>query len=204
MSRRQLQTAARVFALLATLVVSCGGNPTPSNYPTQQYHVEDTTLGPGDLFEVRIYNEAEMSSDYYVSSQGTIQFPHIGTVAVSGKTPEQVEDEIGKRLADGYLVNPQVSILVKEINSRKVSVFGQVRKPGTLSFRDGMTIVEAVSQAGGFTGMAKANAVTVTRKEADAGKEVKYTVPVEAIGKGSAANFYMRPGDVIFVPERWY
>jgi polysaccharide export outer membrane protein len=93
-------------------------------------------------------------------------------------------------------------VLVKEFNSRKVSVFGQVRKPGTMPYGDGMTIVEAVSQAGGFTGMARRNAVTVTRKRE--GKEIKYTVPVEKIGEGSAANFYLRPGDVVFVPERWY
>jgi len=198
----RFQTA--LACLFAVLCAAACGNPPPSQYPTQEYHVEDTTLGPGDLFEVRVFNEAEMSSDYHVSSQGTIQFPHIGMVAVTGKTPEQVEEEIRKRLADGYLVKPQVSILVKEINSRKVSVFGQVRKPGTLSFRDGMTIVEAVSQAGGFTGMAKKNGVTVTRKDPSSGGEQKYTVPVESIGKGAAANFYVRPGDVIFVPERWY
>ncbi len=160
------------------------------------------------MFEIRVFNQAEMSNAYSVSAQGTIQFPLIGDVAVSGKTPEEVEIDIRDRLADGYLKNPQVSILVKEIRSRKVSVFGQVRRPGTLSFSDGMTIVEAVSQAGGFTGMAKKNGVTVTRQteeqEGAKTKEEKYTVPVERIGKGSAANFYLRPGDVIFVPERWY
>lgn len=189
--------ACSVFAVLGC------GDPPPSNYPTQQFEVDATTLGPGDLFEVRVFNEAEMSTDYRVSSAGTIKFPHIGRIEVSGKSPEQLEEEIQRRLADGYLRNPQVSILVKEINSRKVSVFGQVRKPGALAFRDGMTIVEAVSQAGGFTGMAKKNAVTVTRKDPEQ-KELKYTIPVESIGKGSAANFYMRPGDVVFVPERWY
>ncbi len=197
-----------MIAVCLAIVGSMGSiagckDPPPSQYPTQKYHVEDTTLGPGDIFEVRVFNQEEMSNTYSVSSQGTIQFPLIGDVMVSGKTPEQVELDIRERLSDGYLKNPQVSILVKEIRSRKVSVFGQVRRPGTLSFSDGMTIVEAVSQAGGFTGMAKKNGVRVTRRSSDQ-KEMKYTVPVEKIGKGAAANFWLRPGDVIFVPERWY
>lgn len=179
------------------------GDPPPSSYPTQPPKIEsDTTLGPGDVIEVRVFQQEDMSAPYSVSAQGTISFPLIGSVAIAGKTPAQVETEIRTRLADGYLRSPQVSILVKEFNSRKISVFGQVRKPGTMPYGEGMTIIEAVSQAGGFTGMAKRNAVRVSRKRD--GEEIKYTVPVEKIGQGSAANFYLRPGDVVFVPERWY
>lgn len=188
--------------LAITAAFGCG-DPPPSEYPSQPIEVEgNTTLGPGDVFAVRVYNQDEMSDDYAVSGDGTISFPLIGVVAVTGKTPSQLEVELRERLADGFFKNPQVSVLVKEYNSKKVSVFGQVRRPGTLPFGDGMTIVEAISQAGGFTGMARRNAVTVTRDEAEGQK--KYTVPVERIGKGSAANFYLVPGDVVFVPERWY
>jgi polysaccharide export outer membrane protein len=189
--------------LVIVLVVAGCGDPPASSYPTEPPRIEaDATLGPGDVIEIRVFQQEDMSAPYSVSAQGTIAFPLIGNVAIAGKTPAQVETDIRDRLAGGYLRSPQVSVLVKEFNSRKVSVFGQVRKPGTMPYGDGMTIVEAVSQAGGFTGMARRNAVTVTRKRE--GKEIKYTVPVEKIGEGSAANFYLRPGDVVFVPERWY
>ncbi len=192
----------------ALLVLLAGGlpalgcaDPPPSRYPSEEVHVEDSTLGPGDIFDVRVYRQEAMSATYDVSPEGTIAFPLIGEVLVSGKTPKQVEEEIRSRLADGYLVNPQVSLLIKEQRSRNVSVFGQVQHPGRLPFSHSMTIVEAISQAGGFSPMAKKNAVTVTRAEANNTKR-KYTVPVESIGDGKAPNFFLRPGDVIWVPER--
>ena len=101
---------------------------------------------------------------------------------------------------DGYLKNPQVSILVKEYKSKKISVFGQVRTPGTLPYTEGMTVVEAVAQAGGFGELARKNAVTVSRGADDA--KTTFTVPVEDIGEGTADNFFLRPGDVVFVPRR--
>jgi polysaccharide export outer membrane protein len=189
-----------IAALLACLIFSSCGDPPPSEYPTQQIYAQDTTLGAGDVFEVRVYRQEEMTGTYNVNDTGSISFPLIGEVQVSGKTPAAVETEIRTRLADGYLKNPQVSVLVKEYNSKKLSVFGEVRKTGTFAYVAGMTIVDAVSQAGGFTDMARKNAVTVTRKGEK--KSENFTVPVESIGKGKAANFYVRPGDVVFVPRR--
>ncbi len=193
---------ACAFITFLALTAACS-DPPPSEYPTQEVHLEDTTLGPGDIFEVRVYKQDTMSGAYDVSPEGTIAFPLIGEVAVAGKTPKAVEEEIRNRLADGYLVNPHVSVLVKEYRSHAVSVFGQVQKPGRLPYTHSMTIVEAISQAGGFSPMAKKNAVTVTRAEGDNPKK-KYTVPVESIGDGKAPNFFLRPGDIIWVPERLF
>jgi polysaccharide export outer membrane protein len=194
----------RIVGSLIVLFVCCTvlgcGDPPPSKYPPPQDHVEDTTLAPGDVFEVRVYQQEEMTNKYRVTSAGTISFPLIGMVQVAGKTPAEVESDIRDRLADGYLRNPQVSLLVSEFGSQTVSVFGEVQRPGTLKFSNAMTIIDAISQAGGLTPMAKKNAVTVTRVED--GKKRKYTVPVEDIGKGKALNFQVRPGDVVYVPER--
>jgi polysaccharide export outer membrane protein len=194
--------------LLVALVAACGlfRDPPPSEYPSQEVYVEDTTLGPRDTFEVRVFRHENMSGTYEVSESGTINFPEIGLVEVQGRTPAEVEQEIQKRLADGYLVNPTVSILVKEYKSKTISVLGQVRKPTTIPYAAGMSIVDAISQAGGFTPMARKNAVKVTRtgaRDASA-KSESFTVPVESIAKGNAKAFFLRPGDTIFVPERWY
>lgn len=188
-----------IALIVAVSLVGCS-DPPPSEYPTQQVYVEDTTLGAGDMFEVRVFRQDDMTGTYSVSSEGTISFPLIGEVEVAGKTPADVERELRERLAEGYLKNPQVSVLVKEYKSKKISVFGQVREPGTFAYSEGMTVVEAVAQAGGFTDLARKNAVSVTRA---VGKEkTKFTVPVENIGEGKADNFYLRPGDVVFVPRR--
>jgi protein involved in polysaccharide export with SLBB domain len=200
---------ASLLVCIALLLGACHlfRDPAPSNYSSQEVYAEDTTLGPRDVFEVRVFRHDEMSGTYSVSDDGTINFPEIGLVEVRGKTPATIEQDIQKRLADGYLVNPSVSVLVKEYKSKTVAIFGQVRKPTTIPYSAGLSIVDAISQAGGFTQMAHKNAVKVTRLETDATgqqKSISYTVPVESIAQGSAKPFYLRPGDTLYVPERWY
>ncbi len=190
-----------IFAICC--VLSCG-DPPPSQYPTSAVVLHDNTLGVGDVFDVRVFQQKEMSSTYRVSSDGTISFPYIGAMMVVGNTPRQVEELIRTKLADGVLRDPHVSVFVKEYASKKVSIFGQVKKPGTLAYSEGMTIVEAISMAGGFTARAQKNATTVTRTitRKEKSNVRKYTVPVESIGEGKANMFYVRPSDVVFVPQR--
>lgn len=161
----------------------------------------DTTLGPEDVFDVRVFGEKDLSNTYRISSDGSIDFPLIGTVNVNGKTPTEVADMIELQLIEGqFLKRPQVSILVTEYNSKKVSVFGQVKQPGTFPYKDGMSVVEAISKAGGFTSMAKANNTVVVRIVN--GEKRRFKVPVEDIGEAKAPNFVLRAGDILFVPER--
>ena len=189
------------FTLAVVALIGCS-DPPPSKYPVQQASVQDAALGPRDIFEVRVFRQEDLSGLFEVSPQCTISYPLIGIVEVCEKTPPEVEQVIRERLADGYIKEPQVSVLIKEYRSKSVSVFGQVKKPGTLPYAGGMTVVEAISQAGGFTEMARKNAVTVTR--VTKGKKTNYTVPVESIGEGKADNFMVRPGDVVFVPRRMW
>lgn len=191
-----------ILALTTAFAVTGCGDPPPSVYPSQQTYVEDTTLGPSDIFEVRVFRQKELSGLYSVGAEGLFSFPLIGSIRAKGKTPIQLEATIRERLADGYLVDPQVSIMVKEYNSKKVSVLGQVKRPGKLRFAEGMTVIDAIAQAGGFAALARKNAVTVTR--VGDGEKTSYTIPVESIGRGKADNFYVRPNDVVFVPKRLY
>ena len=194
--------ALLVFLSIA-FAVSCGGGrprpkeerlPAPASAP-------DTTFGPGDLFDVRVYGEKELTNTFSISSNGTIDYPLLGTIKAEGLTPTELAMAIASGLKEGnYLKDPQVSILVKEYKSKKISVFGQVKEPGTFPYQDGMTIVEAISLAGGFTSMARQNETTVIRLVN--GKETRFRVPVEEIGQGKAVNFFVMTGDIIFVPER--
>jgi polysaccharide export outer membrane protein len=165
---------------------------------------KDAAVGPGDLFDIRVFGEQSLSSSYEVAADGTINFPLIGVVQAAGKTPPEIEHEIQTRLADGYIKQPSVSVRVTEYRSRRVSVFGQVRSPGTFPYSENMSIVEVIARAGGFTGLAKKNAVRVTRGGAAGNKEGIIVVAVEDIGQGKAPNFLLRPGDVVFVPERLF
>ncbi len=158
-----------------------------------------STLGPGDVFEVKIYDEAELSGMYRVSSGGTINFPLIGRLIVDGLTSTDAADLIQHRLAEKYLKDPNVNVFIREYNSKKVSVFGEVNKPGTFNFEDRMTIIQVISMAGGFTKMAAKDDTNITRIVD--GEEKRYPVPVEAIAQGEAKNFYLEPGDIVYIPE---
>jgi protein involved in polysaccharide export with SLBB domain len=203
-------------ALLAVIVslaaLSLGahcGDPTASKYPTQAFYVEDSTLGADDQLEITVYlgggstKIEDISKVYPLSADGSLSFPMIGTVEAMGRSTADVEQEIRTRLADGYIVSPNVTVQVKEYRSKKISIFGEVRKPGTLSWRPSMTINEAISDAAGFTAMARPNAAVVTRRGAE-GSTQKYTVPIEKIANNSAPQFYLRPGDSIYIPKRLF
>lgn len=197
-----MRRLALVFALSIGLgTAACRDNP-PVTYPTSAPIEEaESTLGGGDVLELVIfYGTNESKATYRLGPTGAISVQFIGRVEASGKTVASLEQEIRERLADGYLVDPIVNLTLVEANSRRVSVFGQVQRAGTIKFVPGLTIVDAVAQSGGFTPMARKNMVQITRVVD--GKKKTYTVPVELIGEGRRPNFMMAAGDVVFVPER--
>jgi len=164
--------------------------------------VADTSLGVGDSFDVRVYGEPDLSGSYRVGAEGAINFPLAGVIQVQGLDPQQLAKRIADKLSDGILRNPQVTVLVKEQTSKKVYILGQVSKPGTFNYTPSMSVVEAITMAGGFTPLAAKNDTTLTRN--DQGVKTTVKVPVEDIGSGKARNVYLRPGDIISVPERLF
>jgi polysaccharide export outer membrane protein len=191
----------RMFPLVILVVApACFWQKTPETpvVPENTY-VPASTLGPGDVLEVKVYDETELSGIFAVGAAGTINYPLIGKVEVEGATSSDVADAIQRRLGEKFLKNPQVSIVIREYNSKKVSVFGEVNKPGTFKYEDNMTVIQAVSMAGGFTKTAAKNQTNVTRL--DSGEEKKFYVPVEAIAEGKTKNFVLQPGDIVYVPE---
>jgi len=156
-------------------------------------------LGPGDVFEVRIYGEKGLSGVHRMADDGSIDFPLIGRVDANGLTPREIGAQIVERLRQGYLVSPSVSVYVREYNSRKIFVLGQVKTPGTFAYSSGMNVVEAVALAGGFSPTANPDYVVVTRDVE--GRETRIPVPVGKISKGLAANLELQSGDIIYVPD---
>ncbi len=158
-----------------------------------------TTLGPGDLIEVRVFEEADLSGPYRVAPGGTIDFPLCGKVHVQGMNTSATADMLTRCLGEKYLKHPQVSVLLREYNSKKIFVFGEVQKPGTFPYEEDMSIIQAITMAGGFTKVASKNDIAVTRQVE--GRETKIRVPVADIGTGREKNFRLQPGDIVFVPE---
>jgi len=169
--------------------------------PDRATVIQTATLGPGDVVEIRVYQEKDLSGLYRLSSDGTFEYPLVGQVKAEGLTPGTLSDLLVTRLKSGYLRNPQVTVFVKEYNSKKVFVLGQVNKPGTFVFEDKMSIVQAITLAGGFKSLAAKDRIVLTR--VIDGEEKKFVVPVEQIGLGKKQNLLLQPGDIIFVPETW-
>jgi polysaccharide export outer membrane protein len=160
------------------------------------------TLGIGDLMEVRVYQETDLSGAFKVSPEGSIDFPLCGRVSVMGLTSQKAADAITGCLKNGFLKNPQVTVLVREFSSKKVFVLGEIAKPGTFPYEENMSILQAVLLAGGFTKTSSKNGTSVTRLVN--GQETRVRVPVADIEQGREKNFPLQPGDIIFVPESFF
>lgn len=195
-------TDHRVWALCALGVLGgCGRGAGATSLPAQPAPREDTSLGVGDVFAVRVYGEPDLSQDYRVGSDGTIDFPLLGSLVVEGLAPSVIAERLEQRLrADQILVDPQVSIFVKEVTSRRVSVVGAVSQSGTFPLTSNMTVVQAISLAGGFSPLASRNDTVVTRREDDELR--RYRIRVDDVTRGRVADFILRPGDIVFVPQR--
>lgn len=185
--------------VLALLSGATCGLPSASELPPPDLEMTEV-LGPGDVVEVRIFNEPDLSGVHQVSESGTIRMPLIGPVKVQGLTPDQLSASLTEAYNARYLKRAEVSLFVKERHSQKVFVLGQVGKPGPVPINTGrMTVIEAIALAGGTTKLADATRALLTREQA--GKQVRVAVDVSAIGKGQAPDVELQPGDILFVPE---
>ena len=186
--------------MLLVGLLGCGSSAT-SAMSVKARAPERTTLGPGDSFEVRVYGEESLSGKHQVGDDGTITFPLVGRVEVAGRAP----NEIGRTLEDalrerGILRQPTVSVFLLEHTSRRITVMGAVAKPGTISMRPGMTILDAIGNAGGLTGLASGDHTIVSRRVD--GKLRRFRVAVEGISEGTADDFPVQAGDIVYVPQR--
>lgn len=162
---------------------------------------DDTTLGAGDVFQVRVYGQDDLSASYRVAQDGSIDFPLVGRVDVGGQEPTEIADLIATRLREGdILVAPQVSVLVEEYNSKRLSVMGAVAQTGTFPMTPGLTVVQAISAAGGFSPLASRNDTVLTRRVD--GALQRYRVQVDRISRGQEQDIPVQAGDIIYVPER--
>lgn len=191
------------MAAVAALVCVACSSTAPSGYTDIPSDVRSAlqaaSLGPGDEFEVRVYEEAGLSGMYVVSPTGQIDYPLLGTLTVEGLVASQVASLLRQKLGQGFLRNPYVVVQVKTLNSKKVYVLGEIKAPGRFQYSDNMSIVEAITLAGGFGPLAEKNYVIITR--VDGAGERRIPVPVEKIMQGLARNFSLQPGDIVYVPE---
>lgn len=167
-------------------------------------------IGTEDVIEIRVWDHEDLYSVVEISPEGKFNFPFIGSVHADGLSVLRLENLLEKELADGYLISPQVTISVKEYKNQKVSLLGEVNKPGIYSLKGNTHILELISQAGGFTDNA-GQTITIVRPKSPA-KNRKLPVPGESKESESITlvlsefeanstfkNFSVVSGDTIYV-----
>jgi protein involved in polysaccharide export with SLBB domain len=154
-------------------------------------------IGRMDSVEVRVFREDELTTRGQLSSDGTISMPLIGAVRVEGLTTDQAAAAISRRLKDGYLVRPEVSVSIEARIRRTVTILGQAQRPGVFEIpvHRRLTLVEAVGMAGGTTRIANEKKVTLKR-----GGQI-FSVNLKDITNGKGEDITLRDGDTISIPE---
>jgi len=159
----------------------------------------DYKIGPQDVLRIDVWKEPDISRTIPVRPDGKISLPLLNDVQAAGMTAMQLAGSLRESLSK-YLTNPQVTVTVTEINSRRVYITGEVTRAGAIPLLPNMTVLQALSSAGGFTQFAKPKNIYVLRTED--GKQVKHPFNYKEVVKGNLPeqNILLQPGDVIVVP----
>jgi len=164
---------------------------------------KDYTLGPQDVIKITVWDNPDLSGTWAISLQGEINYQFVGDIKAAGLTATQFARELMVILADGYLINPQVTVEVIKYLSQKIVVIGEVKSPGTYYLTKRITLVEVISMAGGSTKEADREIILVRQeKEGNLNKEIKRYIDFRAALEGNfKENIFLKGGDTIFVPK---
>jgi polysaccharide export outer membrane protein len=189
------------FTCLLLLAAACSsGSGPPTNLPPA---APSTKLGIGDLFEITVVGEKDLPHEYRVQPDCSIDFPYLDRVqSVCGLEPQELVDKLKEDLKKAnILTHPQLTLVVKQYASKKVTVGGQVNKPGIVAWTDGLGVFEVIQQSGGLTSIADGKNVVLVRRTSN-GKSVTVTINVDGIGNGTQPDIPVQAGDTIKVDAR--
>ncbi|MCC7181487.1 MAG: polysaccharide biosynthesis/export family protein [Acidobacteria bacterium] len=198
-------------ALLLSLTVSAvepvratAVRPLPTTAQAQQLSnepatPEDYVIGPGDVLGVQFWREAEMSGDVTVRPDGRITLPVIGEIQAAGLRPEALKDQI-LAAASKFMTDPNVAIVIRTINSRKVFITGRVTTPGAHLLVAPLTVLQAIALAGGLTEYADSKNITILRNENGEVRSLKFNYKDVSKGRNLSQNIQLLPGDTVVVP----
>jgi len=189
-----------LFLSSAPLAVSSEKNNNSDAQKSLPYKVS-----VGDKLGITVYEENDLSDTFEIKEDGTITYPLLGHIAVEGLNKMQIEQKISLLLKEDYLVNPHVRVKINSYNKRCVLLMGHVEKSGTYEFPEGknLTLLELITQAGGFTGYAAMNGTKIIRTT-ESGEKVVLDPRFKDIMSGRKKDIRLEPGDLVIVPERLF
>jgi polysaccharide export outer membrane protein len=153
-------------------------------------------IGPGDVLDVSVFKVPELGRTVTVADTGTVNLPLVGEIVAVGRTPQDVEREVTRKLGAKYLQSPQVTVSIKEYNSQRVTVDGAVKRPGVFPYRSSVSLLQVIAMADGLDANSDA-AVVVFRQTAGERQAARFDI--DAIRNGEAPDPAIKPGDVVVV-----
>jgi polysaccharide export outer membrane protein len=200
-----------VLALLLLLPIGAFAQSSSTSHPapaaatdkpaTSKPHSDNSyVIGANDALAIDVWKEPNISRSVSVRSDGKISLPLVGELQASGQTPEQLEQEITKRL-QSYISEPEVTVIVSESKSQKVNILGMVAHPGAYLLTSSTTILDAVALAGGFKDFAKQKSIYVLRPSPDGSQQkIPFNYKDVIKGKNPEQNIRLQSGDTVVVP----
>lgn len=169
---------------------------------TAQADEADYLVGAGDVLKIMVYDHPDLLTITRVSGSGSIAFPLVGLVKVDGLTVNQIAQEVAAKLDGEYIVRPQVSVYIEEFRSKKVTIIGQVGRPGLYELSGTKNLMELISEAGGLT-QDYGNTVTIHRKTVAEGEEKTITINLKDVleSGGASYNVPILDGDSVVVSK---
>jgi polysaccharide export outer membrane protein len=169
-------------------------------HPATKAHDAAYVIGSSDVLAITVWKEPEISRSIPVRPDGKISLPLIGELQAAGRTPLQLEQDISGKLK-AYIANPDVNVMVQQINSEKFNVLGRVAKSGSFSLSSDTTVLDAIATAGGFLDFAKVTGIYVLRSTPGGGqKRLAFNYKDVIKGKHPEQNIKLEPGDTVVVP----
>ncbi len=167
--------------------------PGPSISP-EQYKI-----GPEDMLAVSVWKNEAMSRTVPVRPDGMISLPLLDDVQAAGLTPMQLRDVIIKKLSD-YMPAPEVSVIVNDVRSFKVSVMGEVVRPARYELKSVTTVLDVLAQAGGFNQFANRSRIVILRPNGKTMTRIPFNYNKVVASGGEDENIYLQPNDIVLVP----
>lgn len=197
MIRIKAKTAAK-FLLFTFIIVLFAGfvqiSPAVGSSGQDYY-----TIGKGDVLEIAVWNEPEVSRKVQVRVDGRISMPLVDDIQAAGMTPMELKDVITRRLAD-YIEVPVVTIMIHEKAPKSYFVLGEVANPGEFTLADDITVLQALAMAGGFTEWANKRNLLLLRKTDTGEQRIDINYRDIVSGKETSQNLRILPGDTVVVP----
>jgi len=159
----------------------------------------DYRIGPEDLLDISVWNNTAIGRTVPVRPDGKISLPLLNDVQAAGLTPMQLRDALINKLQE-YMPTPEVSVIVKEVHSFKVSVIGEIKRPGRHELKGQATVLDVLALAEGFGDFASRGKIVVLRPAGETVMHIPFNYNKVLSNNGAMENFFLQPGDIILVP----